>query len=354
MDFLVEAAANTGGLAVVNTNDFDEGLDRIFVENSSYYLMGYQQPDGQGPGSIHRLTVRVNRPDVTVRARSGYSVPEAPKPNKSGQTPPASPLDLAIAGAVPSGAFPMRVALAPFVMPGKKDPIVTIALGMAQPAVSARTTYTVDLQTNAYLPDGRPKLIGQRHTARVVLVPTSDKTNARYDLLSNISLPPGRYQLRLSAHRGLDNVDGSLYADLEVPDFTASLAVSGVVVETLPAGATAPVGAFDMFLPVVPTSSRQFTRDQNVTAFMRVYQGGKGSAAPVEVKTRLVNELDAAVGDGRDIVYGDQFRVGGRAADYRFPIPVKDLEPGPYLLTFDITLDRTTISRAVQFTVINK
>jgi hypothetical protein len=210
----------------------------------------------------------------------------------------------------------------------------------------------VDLQTNAYTPDGRPKLVGQRHTARVVLVPTNDKDQARYDLLSEISLPPGRYELRMSAHRGADNMNGSLYADLEVPDFTAPLAVSGVVVETIPAGATAPIGAFDMFLPVVPTSSRQFTQDQDVTVFMRLYQGGKGSTMPVEVKTRLVNEFDAPVGDGRDIVYGNQFRVGGRAADYRFAVPVSKLPPGPYLLTFDISLGETTVSRSVQFTVL--
>jgi hypothetical protein len=156
----------------------------------------------------------------------------------------------------------------------------------------------------------------------------------------------------MSAHRGADNMSGSLYADVEVPDFTAPLAVSGIVVETIPAGATAPIGAFDMFLPVVPTSGRQFTQDQDVTVFMRLYQGGKGSTMPVEVKTRLVNEFDAPVGDGRDIVYGNQFRVGGRAADYRFAVPVRKLPPGPYLLTFDISLGEATVSRSVQFTVL--
>jgi hypothetical protein len=73
---------------------------------------------------------------------------------------------------------------------------------------------------------------------------------------------------------------------------------------------------------------------------------------PVEVKTRLVDELDAPVGDGKDMVYGNQFHVGGRAADYRFAIPVKRLPPGPYLLTFEISLDNTTVTRSVQFTVL--
>ena len=48
--------------------------------------------------------------------------------------------------------------------------------------VTKRTTYSVDLQLNAYTPEGRPKLVGRRHTASVVLVPTAGKSGARYDL----------------------------------------------------------------------------------------------------------------------------------------------------------------------------
>jgi hypothetical protein len=142
-----------------------------------------------------------------------------------------------------------------------------------------------------------------------------------------------------------------LYADLEVPDFTAPLAVSGVVVESIPSGATAPPGAFDNFLPVVPTTSREFTSKQEVTAYMRIYQNTSGSAKPVQVRTRIVNESDAAVGTGKDMVYGTDFRVGGRAADYRFAVPTKSLPPGLYLLTLDIDLDGTVVQRSVQFKI---
>jgi hypothetical protein len=298
--------------------------------------------------------VKVNRPGVFVRTRSGYAVPDPPKPPKAGKpVVPVSPLDTAIAGAIPSAAFPMRVAAAAFMVPGQKNPTVTMAIGLTQPPVSARTTYTVDVQVNAYTPDGRSRLVGHRDTASATLVPTNGKDRPRYDLLSSIALPPGRYELRISAHRPLDNVDGSVYADVEVPDFTAPLAVSGVVVDAVPSGAVAPVNAFDRFLPVVPTSGREFRSGQDVSVFLRVYQGGTASAQPVEVKTRLVDELDTpVVNDGRDVIYGNEFHVGGRAADYRFAIPVKHLAPGPYLLTLDVSLDTHTVTRTVQFTVL--
>src|SRR4030095_8584222 len=127
-------------------------------------------------------------------------------------------------------------------------------------------------QTNAYTPDGRPRFIGLRHDATVVMVPTDGKEPGRFDLFSEISLPPGRYELRMSAHSALNNVNGSLYADLEVPDFAkAPLSVSGLVVEAHPANQSAPLGAFDRYLPVWPTSSREFRTTQEATVFMRIY-----------------------------------------------------------------------------------
>jgi VWFA-related protein len=352
-DFLEEVAGNTGGRAIVNTNAYDEGLDEIFAENSSYYLLGYQQPPGQKPGSNHAISVKVNRPDVFVRTRSGYAVDEPPKPPKKGKAvEPVSPLDTSIAGAIPNAAFPMRVAAAPFMIPGQKNPTITMAIGLTQPPVSARTTYTMDIQVNAYSVDGRTRLVGHRDNATATLVPTASKDRPQYDLLSAIALPPGRYELRISAHRPLDNVDGSVYADVEVPDFTAPLAVSGVVVDAVPSGAVAPINAFDRFLPVVPTSNREFKAFQDVSVFLRVYQGGTGSLQPVDIKTRVVDELDATVAEGRDIVYGNEFHVGGRAADYRYAVPIKRLSPGPYLLTMDVSLDNRTVTRTVQFTVV--
>jgi len=40
------------------------------------------------------------------------------------------------------------------------------------------------------------------------------------------------------------------------------------------------------------------------------------------------------------------------AADYRFPVPVKALLPGRYLLTFEIELDGAIVQRSVQFTIV--
>ncbi len=76
LEFLKTAASNTGGFAITDTNDFEAGVRRLFAENASYYIVGFTLPPGRKPGSLHRLEVKVKRPDVQVRTRSGYEVPE--------------------------------------------------------------------------------------------------------------------------------------------------------------------------------------------------------------------------------------------------------------------------------------
>ena len=61
----------TDGRAILQPVSLETGFRRMVDDLSSYYLVGYYsnaKPDGR----FHRITVRVKRPGVQVRARSGY------------------------------------------------------------------------------------------------------------------------------------------------------------------------------------------------------------------------------------------------------------------------------------------
>src|SRR4029077_16119926 len=64
-----------------NRNDFSSAFDRLVRDNSSYYVLGYYPPDAR-PGRVHKITVRVSRPGLTVRARKGYITPKKAEPAK--------------------------------------------------------------------------------------------------------------------------------------------------------------------------------------------------------------------------------------------------------------------------------
>ena len=63
-------AEDTGGMAVVNTNDYSRGFGDIVRDNSTYYLVGYYPSPVHRDGEFHRITVRAKRPGLTVRARA--------------------------------------------------------------------------------------------------------------------------------------------------------------------------------------------------------------------------------------------------------------------------------------------
>ena len=73
-DSLRVLAENTGGIAIVNQNDFDKGLKRIDNETSDYYVIGYYSSNPDPLRRTRKLDVRTSRPNVTVKARETYSL----------------------------------------------------------------------------------------------------------------------------------------------------------------------------------------------------------------------------------------------------------------------------------------
>jgi len=65
-------ATDTGGLALLNTNDFQQGLSRIYKQVSNYYTLGITLSK-LGITGYQKVDVTVNRPGLTVRSRKGWA-----------------------------------------------------------------------------------------------------------------------------------------------------------------------------------------------------------------------------------------------------------------------------------------
>ncbi len=73
---LVELARQTGGIALLNSNDVTRGMSQVYEDTSTYYSIGVTL--SKVPGAGYRgVKVDVSRPGVTVRARRGYAARSA-------------------------------------------------------------------------------------------------------------------------------------------------------------------------------------------------------------------------------------------------------------------------------------
>jgi len=88
MNFLQETqnslrvlAEQTGGIAVVNQNDFDKALKRIDAETSDYYVLGYYSKNPDPLRRVRKIEVKVSRDDLNVWSRTSYALKPTPNTN---------------------------------------------------------------------------------------------------------------------------------------------------------------------------------------------------------------------------------------------------------------------------------
>jgi VWFA-related protein len=62
----------SGGSAFYNTNDLSGAMRRVIDNSSATYLVGYYPDHNKWNGEFREIKVKVNRPSVEVRSRSGY------------------------------------------------------------------------------------------------------------------------------------------------------------------------------------------------------------------------------------------------------------------------------------------
>jgi VWFA-related protein len=78
-DSLRVLADLTGGIAVVNQNDFSKALKRIDQETSDYYVVGYYSSNPDPTKKRRQVEVKVKRAGTNVWHRTSYTL--RPKPN---------------------------------------------------------------------------------------------------------------------------------------------------------------------------------------------------------------------------------------------------------------------------------
>jgi VWFA-related protein len=73
-EYLNQLALRTGGrIYLANTfGNLSGAFSKIASELREYYSLGFYPPEGGEPGRLRRIKVRVDKPEVAVKARDSY------------------------------------------------------------------------------------------------------------------------------------------------------------------------------------------------------------------------------------------------------------------------------------------
>jgi hypothetical protein len=347
-DELGSLADMTGGRTITQTETPETQIPALFGESQSYYLLAFAPGEPEADGKFHPLSVKVNRPDVTVRTRSGYYAG-----GKRGGERVASAIAPetanAIEGVLPRNEVPLSVVAAPFALPGGTESAVAVVLGVRQPQPSERDAKNpVKVLAAAFDRNGRS---AQSETKTIAVSWKADDSGSMpYELLSRLTLKPGRYELRLAVDASI-NRRGSVYTYVDVPDFSQQpLSLSGIVLGAAAGPLSVPKDAFASLLPLVPTARRTFAAADRVTALVRVYEASKKPAIPATVTTRIVDANDRVVSNDTVTIAADRFK-DAHAVNHRIELPFSTLARGDYLLTIETSAGELAARRGLRFSI---
>ena len=354
-------AEDTGGYAVVNTNNFSGGYRRIVEQNSTYYVLGYYPAVERRDGRFHDIRVRVKRPGLTVRARRGYLAPP-PGADASARRPLPDGLSIDALNALRSIVPVQGVSLEMFAAPFRGDEGLGSVLVGAQ-VRGADLTFDAEnrMEISKLAFDSAGSIHGAtRSVFAIDLRPEARQpvTNRGLRYFDRLTLPPGRHEVRLVVHQP-GGGSGSVVAHVDVPDFSKTpLTMSGLVVASQD-DATQPTLATDArataALSMEPTMNRRFTRSDVLMLWAEVYDGRKTPAPLMRLTTRIASAA------GQTAMARERLLPPGGAHDpgrfeYRDRVALAELAPGAYVLTVEAALSgaRNTVRRDVPFTVMDE
>lgn len=334
----------SGGFAVTNTDDFTSGLKRIVDDLDHYYLLGFYPADPKGK-DYRPLDVKIpGHPEWKLRFRHGYMPGGAPPPAKN-----SNEMVALSAGVLPKAELPLR--LTAIALPGS-GAMTRVAMALEVSAASATLQerdgrFRDTLKYEVLVVDPKKarvrSMVGlEGHLTLSALKPGEPvPERVAYQVGDTFDLAPGRYELRVSATSAKLAKGGSVYLDLDVPDFRAAPVVLGGLSVNYAEGSRVPIaprrprpaqrGALVVLptqdpapaLPFPPSADRVFTAGDT----LRVYvEGTMRSAA------RPLASIDVINADGKAVrSFSPSFTSGDRIK-IQHVIPLAGLARGAYVL----------------------
>jgi VWFA-related protein len=330
-------AADTGGRALLNSNDLTGAVARALDETSRYYLLAWRpENDAQRASNFSKIKVTIaGRPNLKVQLRRGYL--GAPPEKSKATAQPTSVETPDVLGVTESSSEELRaaVALGYKRTTGANMQLTSTAQVSAQSLGDSGGTIVVNVLGAVY--DSHGKAVGSFRQRVEVTRTRANEPPIYTNVNHQVDLPPGLYQVRvIAAERGTNHLT-SVMDWIDIPKVKeGTFSISSLFVgEITQAGGAAQIGV---------NASRRFARSSRLRFTTNIYN----AATPVQwgLQIKILRGKQAVLTPPEITVGADKISNPANSP-YTLEFPLSALSPGNYTLELTVT-DRTRKTSASQ------
>ncbi len=355
---LATLAVETGGKALLDSNDLTDGMRQVQQDLTSYYVLSYVSSNPSLDGRYRKLRVALSPRVASLRAkidyRQGYYAPTTFK--RMDEADKEAMLAQALKSDNPVTDLPIAVEVDYFRLDKGKYfvPVSAKVPGSALEFQKKGARQATELDFIAEVRDARGRMAA---TVRDTIPLKVDQDTAgrvlqksiQYD--TGVTLTPGSYVLRFVARENGEGKTGTFETHFVVPDLanTKSLRVSSLIVSNQRAAVSDQIGGIknakklvsenpliDNGQKLVPNVTKVFRPDQNLFVYLEVYDPGAPQNVPPEVRVADVEATLAFFKDNKKIFETAPVRsvrsLEARPATLavHLTVPLSKIEPGKY------------------------
>ena len=298
MGGLRKLASVTGGFAVVNSNQFTQAFPRLVAENSNYYVLGYTSSNDKRDGRYRRLQVRMKRPDLNVRFRDGYIGPskltDRPEPKPQTGLTLSAGVGTSIRTPLSNDTVPMSVFAAAYRANGKDaNVVIVVEMDANRLGFVEGSTTGGDVEVAAVAVSAGGNITRGQHERFGLALRLDTWSKVRESgvrIRTGLTLPPGRYQLRVAGGNVSAPRAGSVMYDLDVPDFSKpALAISAMSLTSRHGEATLAVQSKSVkaAIPLTPVATRDFAAGDMLSVYAEIYDNKAKESHRLELAAEL-------------------------------------------------------------------
>ena len=366
-------AADTGGRAFFDSNDFSGVFSQVQKDTSAYYILGYSSSNHAKDGKFRHIKVVLNRPDVKLEFRQGYYAGRDFE--HSNHTDREQQLQDELASDLPATDVAVYAGAAYF----RRDDahyflaVSLVVPGSQIPFVQEKDKDNATLDIAGEVLEGGKFPVGHlRDTVKLAVDSTQQVRRKNVQYNTSFLLAPGSYHLKFVVRENRTGRMGTFETDVQVPDLRkVPLHSSSVVLSSLRVPATGKNKTTNPLVgdqtELVPNVTHVFTQDQHMYLQFEVYDAAKGktqqtaasanpaadtaqpaagekSAKPPGESIRVLTSVefmqnDVKVYESKPIVATEVSVPQRKAVVFQFDLPLHTLKPGFYTCQVNIIDD---------------